>query len=434
VNDRARHILLICDRREDGAAAVREHIDQLITQSRHFIRPLNVFGSLPRRLDLSRFDGLILHYSVMADPVRLLSDAACARIAAFAGPKAVFVQDEHRNVRRRVDFLKRLNVSLLFTCVPEGEITKVYPTDEFPTTRFINVLTGFTSNRLAEISVLSFRDRPVDVGYRGREVPAWLGQLGQEKTEIARRFASDVGRYGLRCDISVAEHERIYGPSWITFLSRCKATLGTESGASVFDPDGLVERNVESHLRRDPNASFDTLRAAYFLHLDGKISNGQVSPRIFEATALRTLMILYPGHYSGVVSPWKHYVPLAKDHSNMDEVVEILRDSARAEAMILCAYNEVALNPEYGPARLVARLDTAFDPELSGIPRAQAYTELEWQNLIRNDWLLRLKRAKRVARDAAARSVFRGIARALSPRTVDLMKSRLKQVRSLRAR
>jgi hypothetical protein len=145
-------------------------------------------------------------------------------------------------------------------------------------------------------------------------------------------------------------------------------------------------------------------------------------------------MILYPGHYSGVVSPWKHYVPLAKDHSNMDEVVEILRDSARAEAMILCAYNEVALNPEYGPARLVARLDTAFDPELSGIPRAQAYTELEWQNLIRNDWLLRLKRAKRVARDAAARSVFRGIARALSPRTVDLMKSRLKQVRSLRAR
>lgn len=115
----------------------------------------------------------------------------------------------------------------------------------------------------------------------------------------------------------------------------------------------------------------------------------------------------------------------------MDEVVAVLRDSARSEAIILRAYNEIALNPEYGPARLAARLDAAFEPELAGIRPADHYTELEWQKRLRGTWLLRLKRAKRTARDTAVRCVFKGIARASSSQTADLMKGRLKHLRNL---
>src|SRR5690606_11640045 len=152
-------------------------------------------------------------------------------------------------------------------------------------------------------------------------------------------------RYGLVCDISYREEDRLYGNAWIKFLSRCKAVLGVESGASVFDFTGDIQRNVERHLARDPTATFETLRDLYFRDAEGKISLAQISPRSFESAALRTLMILYDGEYSGILVPWRHYVPLRKDHSNMDEVVAALRDPVRCREIVDCAYREVALDP-----------------------------------------------------------------------------------------
>jgi hypothetical protein len=35
---------------------------------------------------------------------------------------------------------------------------------------------------------------------------------------------------------------------------------------------------------------------------------------------------MFPGEYSGIVEPWRHYVPLEKDFSNMAEVAARLRD------------------------------------------------------------------------------------------------------------
>jgi hypothetical protein len=73
------------------------------------------------------------------------------------------------------------------------------------------------------------------------------------------------------------------------------------------------------------------------------------------------LMILYEGTYSGRLVPWRHYVPLKKDHSNMAEVVEVLRDEGRAQAIVDTAFSEVALNPDNSFAAMVRQVDSAID-------------------------------------------------------------------------
>src|SRR3546814_45985 len=158
-----------------------------------------------------------------------------------------------------------------------------------------------------------------------RKLPAWLGSHGQEKWLIAERFATDAWRFGLTTDISCREADRIYGAKWTDFLMNCKAVLGTESGSGVCDFTGEIQARVEEHVARDPDVPFEVLRELYFKSEDGRLMMNVISPRCFEAAALRTLMILYEGRYSGRLIPWRHYVPLKRDHSNMDEVVAVLR-------------------------------------------------------------------------------------------------------------
>ena len=38
-----------------------------------------------------------------------------------------------------------------------------------------------------------------------------------------------------------------------------------------------------------------------------------MSPRVFEAAAVRSCQILFEGRYSGILEPMVHYIPLKKD-------------------------------------------------------------------------------------------------------------------------
>jgi hypothetical protein len=40
----------------------------------------------------------------------------------------------------------------------------------------------------------------------------------------------------------------------------------------------------------------------------------------FEACMMRTAQVLLEGYYNGIFEPWKHYIPIKKDCSNLDQV------------------------------------------------------------------------------------------------------------------
>src|ERR1700722_5329395 len=204
-------ILLLCDYREDIAATVREHIDALTGCSRHRIRRLSMFGDLPPRLDLNHFDAVVVHYSLIACHNTYVSPRAREALRLFPGLKAIFIQDEYRHVDASIAAMQAIGIDVLFTCVPEAEIEKVYSSERLAGVVKVNVLTGYVPERLLGKTVLPYAERPIDVGYRARKVPAWLGELGYEKYEIGRIFRDDAVGDGLVLDISFREEDRLYG-------------------------------------------------------------------------------------------------------------------------------------------------------------------------------------------------------------------------------
>lgn len=360
--ERRPRLLLLCDFRLREAATVLDHIEAIRRWSRSNVFVLPIFGDLPDDLDLDVFDGLVIHYNVVTSNPAYLSPLARWRVSQFRGVKAAFIQDEYRFVNRTTSVLRTLGIEVLFTCVPEDQVGLVYPAEALPEVRrTVTVLTGYVPEALTSLPMRPYRDRIIDVAYRGRRLSAWLGRLAQEKSVIADRFAADAVTYSLAVDISCREEDRLYGRAWVDFLSRSKAMLGVESGASVFDFDGSIEQAVRDYLAVKPDTPFEELHRLFLEPFDGRIRLNQISPRCFEAAALGTLMVLYPGDYSGALEPWRHYVPLQKDHSNMDEVVRAIRDRATWERITNQAREEVALNPRYSFRAMVEMVDNGLD-------------------------------------------------------------------------
>ncbi len=391
------NVLLLCDQCARHIGTVEDHIQAFLTRSRHNVLALDARGGATIDLDLDRFDVVVTHYSVAIGYPGHVPAPLAARIRTYSGTKIAFLQDEYRWIDASASAIRDLGIDVLFT-VTNPEVTrKIYHHPWFDDVRIEHTLTGFVPEDLCNHPPPAFEDRRIDVGYRARKLPAWLGEAAQEKWMIGERFAADAEAHGLTCDISSREADRLYGDAWIDFLGNCRAVLGSESAISAFDFDGTLKDAVDAHERQHPDASFEEVQAALLDGIDGRHGAIRViSPRVFEAAALKTLMILYPGSYSDVLEPWRHYVPLDRDHGNMDEVVGVLRDHAEVTKIIDQCYQEVARSGRWGYNAFAMHFDqvvgeVAVARTTQPVPAAEVE---EWQRLI--DIKIR-REARRVA-------------------------------------
>lgn len=349
------------------AATVSEYLDAFGRFSQHRIFELSMLHHFPARLDLSRFDAVVLHYSLPIGPMvrHYLGDDLIARLKSYRGLKAVFLQDEYRNIESYWRNLDALGIDVLFSVVPDDEIAKVYPPGRLPHLRVVNVLTGYVPDRLLDYPAPPVAERPIDVGYRTRKMPYWLGRLGWEKTFIAEEFIRRAQGRGLRLDISTSEGDRLYGEDWTRFVASCRAVLGVESGASIIDFDGTLEERVNSYCARHPEASFEEVSELMLKDHEGSLRLHQISPRCFEAAALRTPMILFEGNYSGILEPGRHFFPLRKDFSNFEDALAFLADTDALQAMADRTHEEIARNPAYHYPAFIARVDGVIEEEIA---------------------------------------------------------------------
>lgn len=358
---RSLDILLLCNRpaRRANAGTIVDHLDAFVRHSTHRVRQLSFVRQLPSALDLEQFDVLVIHYTIAIGWMshHFINPETRQRIRDFTGLKVVFLQDEYRDVNAAVEALQFMRVDVLFTCVPEGEIEKVYPAARLPGLAKVSNLTGYVPQELLDAPAAPIAGRPIDLGYRTRKPPYWLGELGYEKWAIVERIEEHAKGSGLNIDLSYREQDRLYGEAWTTFVNRCKAMLGVESGASVFDFDGTLQVRVDAYVQAHPQAGFAEVQEKFLQPHEGRVRLNQISPRCFEAAALRTAMVLYEGEYSGVLRPHRHYVPLRKDFGNFPEVAAALRDTRLLQRMADCAYEEVARNPAYSYRSFVSVFD-----------------------------------------------------------------------------
>ena len=373
-------VLLMADYNPLGAAMVCDHVNALATLSEHQVYVTPRVGDPLAGVDLDRFDVVVVHYSLAMAQWSYLAEPTRRKLRRFQGLKAAFIQDEYRFIADTTEALVDLGIGLVFTCLPDHAQRQVYGDPRLKDVKLQQVLTGYVPQWLTAYQPRPLRDRPVMVGYRGRTSPAWLGRAGREKLEIGRRFKREARRFGLSTDIDWTERGRLYGQAWTHFLRRCRAVLAVESGASVFDFDGRIASKSETfdlltrRGRRDEDVDagrYEQLKARFFAEHEDRIDISQISPRVFEAMALRTMVIAYRGAYSGIMEPWRHYVPLEKDHSNMAEVVAAIRDVDKSAEIIANAYAEIVLNPQFSFKTAVRDFDRTISSTFGDRPRGE---------------------------------------------------------------
>src|ERR1700739_2085541 len=82
---------------------------------------------------------------------------------------------------------------------------------------------------------------------------AWVTRSGSSVSALRRTPALIHSRAGFSWRGGAA----LCGRDWIDFLTRCKAVLGSESGSSVFDATGAIERSVLRHELAEPGTPFE---------------------------------------------------------------------------------------------------------------------------------------------------------------------------------
>lgn len=435
------NVLMLYDDGSTHVSTIREHLEAFRRHSQHrfhflpatdFAAFVEVSGS---GLNLSCYDAIALHYSVRVSVPSHLTQGVADAVAAYRGPKLLFIQDEYDKVETARGWMERLGIDAVYTNVPECSLDFVYPRDRFPKVDFISTLTGYVPEDPAiDDFVQPMADRTLRIAYRGRSLPYHYGALGQEKYRIGvdvRRLAEI---HGLSVDIEVEEDKRIYGAEWYRFIGSARATLGSESGCNVFDIDGSLARLAAEH--RD--LSFEQFAESYLKDRDGLVRMNQISPKIFEAIRLRTALILFEGEYSGVVKPNEHYIPLRKDYSNIDEVFTRLEDISFLETMTERAYRDVIASGRYSFQNFVAGVDDYLSRRALGrrratvvsAPIAAIYNDGDADMLLRsdgnamllNDIILGSKKERALVM-AAGQALFAGIANGPSETgnmTVDL--------------
>ncbi len=173
------------------ASTVMEHVRAFSRHSRHRIWEVNTDLGFPPALAGVEFGAVIIHYCVFGMGAYRLNDDWLEYLNGSDAYKVAFFQDECTRCQRRFRFLNEHRVDCVFTCLEPSEFGKVYGRyTDVP--KLVSNIPGYVPDELAGIGerfTVPDAERPVDVGYRGRPLPSYLGHGAQEKHLIVLLFA-----------------------------------------------------------------------------------------------------------------------------------------------------------------------------------------------------------------------------------------------------
>jgi hypothetical protein len=209
-------------------------------------------------------------------------------------------------------------------------------------------------------------DRGLDLGIRSFRYPAVLGDIDRNRV---LDWVVDWGvRHGLSVDVSNVRLDR---SGWAAYLNNCRGTVSTEAGSWYLQRDDALVQQVLERYRRQTgrivlSARNTTLRklahrlpwrirqGVATLFTKGPISYEAtalaalpdqeliaqffaetpraptytkcISSRHFDAIGTGTVQILQAGRYNDILQADEHYIELAADLSNADEVARRFLD------------------------------------------------------------------------------------------------------------
>ena len=284
---------------------------------------------LPQYVSEAVFDAIILDVTFLwkrwASPQQFLLFKNLYDFVKYSDSvKIAFPQDEYDCNEILDDWMCDWRVDVVFSVISSNQDI-LYP--QYHKIGEIKLgYTGYVDESLVCMERKLFSEREIDLGYRAKKLPPYFGRIGETKWTIGRDVVCQCRNRDLKIDIVLGEHGTLFGRDWLDFINNCKFTLGTNSGSSLLDPRGDIQRRVKAYLAKFPAASFEEVEEHCFKGLDGRHSFTAISPRVLEAAVLDSCQILVVGAYSGMVQPWEHYIPIGDDASNFIDVLQAMQD------------------------------------------------------------------------------------------------------------
>lgn len=352
-------ILFIASFDNNGIITVKQTIFQYIEFSRFSVDLLNIqegIAEIPKEV-MNKYSAVVIHNtaSYFIQNVNLINKLILKK---YKGIKVLMKQDEHYQTNKFVDFIHQNKIDLLLTLWDTESANKIYKNGKNQQLHIMQFITGYVPDEYKEFKC-NIKHRDIDVGYRGSLQPMLFGRMAYEKHQIGDRFAIEAEQYGLNCDISSRWEDRIYGDDWLSFLHNCKAVLGVESGSSIVDFDGTVGKKYDSYMRHNPDAEEREV-LKFLAPYEKDIQYRVIAPRHFEAIACGALQILYEGEYQNILKPYVHYIPLKRDFSNMEEVVEYIKNDEKRYPIIERAFQDIILSERFSFRSFVKEFDDAI--------------------------------------------------------------------------
>jgi len=299
-----------------------------------------------------KFDAIVMLHSVFSNQKELRG--ALYEAVAFSGlPKAYFIGNEYKLMPEKMSFCRKLGISLLVTQSNDPVVIEMYR--EFlgcSVTCIPN--TGFDTSLFFPAQSLSKRE--IDIGYRSYEAPWYLGNM--EKTEIAEYFLANSAHLALSIDVSMDPAKRFDAKGYAAFLNSCRGQIGTESGGDYFELTDAIRNRVNAYMTANPEAGWPDIKREFFDNYGPSIPMRIISGRQVEAAACKTVQILFEGRYNDYFQADQHYIPLKKDFSNIEDVVEKYRDLGYRKRLVDKAYDVVMSELTYG--RLTEKFSSAL--------------------------------------------------------------------------
>ena len=331
----------------DHLLSFREHLPYADVQYLHFSQPL------PAQLTDVEVDLLIINYDFLNYRFTALWPYIKNRhleIARKAKKTVAIAQDDFWANKHLDDWCMHWKVDRILAAI-DSDLDILYPRS-VRTKEIKTALTGYVRTSASAPSA-PIVQRPIDLGQRVREMPPHLGRLAQAKARQAVAMAEAATNAGYIVDVSTHVEDSFLGEDWMRFLRRCKFTVGMKGGASLNDPRGRIHTKVQAYKMRFPHASFDDIEQHCFPGKDGKHEFTAISPRLFEAAAAGACQILQRDDYLGVLEPWRDYIPLERDFSNMSDVLAAMKDLEQAQEIADSAYSSLVVSGMFDYKQLV---------------------------------------------------------------------------------
>ncbi len=291
-----------------------------------------------------------MFHSVFSN-VNYVSPALEAELRHARVPIVFFPGNEYKLMPEKIEFARRMGVVLLVSQIARTEVLDLY-------SQHLGCRAIFVPNAVFDpapfVDVKPADKRGIDIGYRAFPGVLYLGH--DDRTRIAEIVGPLASARGLRLDVSLDPAARLSEPEWHGFLGDCRGQLGTEAGTEYFELDDSTRLAINAYCDRNPKATFRDIEAQFFAVDTPHVSGRTISSRHIEAAAARSVQLLFPGTYGDAFAPNVHYLEVARDGSNIGDVLDQFADRTFCARMADAAYSAAA--EYFGEQRLMRVLET----------------------------------------------------------------------------